>query len=161
MDVDLFELELEVENKEEVFKYLEGLNKNVRAKRLETTWENILELVLGSIKDYAPHWEGGISSNLASELSIEKEILSGIVFTDRRYAPYMERGVNPFFPNLDAITPWAEDHGFDPYCLALIIASRGLPALKFFEQGFMDVKDEVLNLVGDILVQIIEGDSNA
>lgn len=150
-----------VQGADELLKFLKGLDENLRASRLQESWEAMLELVLLAVRERVPHWRGNLSTDLGTELYIDEPLISGVVFSDTTYAPFQERGTAPYFPNVDALEPWAEAHDLSAWYVANVIALQGLPPTKFFELGFEDVKDEVVRLVDDVVMSIIEAEAAA
>lgn len=49
------------------------------------------------------------------------------------YALYLEQGTSPHWPPIEAVTPWAERHGIEPFLVAKSISEKGTPAKPFFK----------------------------
>ena len=150
-----------LEGSEELKRFLEGVNERLRPSRLRESWQSMLELVLLSVSEHTPSWRGDLVGGLGTDLATDESAITGIVFSDTEYAPFQERGTNPYMPNVEALEDWAADHNISPVYVAQVIALRGIIPLKFFEKGFDAVKAEVVSLVDDVVVSILEEESGA
>jgi hypothetical protein len=146
---------------DELLKFLEGVRSNLRASRLQEFWNDMLDLVLMTVREHAPHWHGDLQADLDKELYVDDPLITGVVFSDDEYAPWQERGTDPYFPNVQALTPWAEDHDISPWYVAQKIATRGIIPLKFFEKGFTENQEKIVELVDDVIVSVLEGEATA
>jgi hypothetical protein len=57
--------------------------------------------------------------------------ITGVVFSDSKYAPWVEFGTKPHFPPVEPLEEWARRHGMPPgtgFLIARKIAQRGTPA---------------------------------
>ena len=68
----------------------------------------------------------------------------------------MERGVGPYWPNIDNLERWAIDHGGTAYGLALWISTHGLPALKYAEAAILEEENQIVELIGEAIAEIME-----
>lgn len=135
---------------------VEGLDKGLKGDRLEEPWRRVVEAVMSSALIHAPVWNKHLLHSIDEEVLVEEGEIAGVVFSDLTYAPFQERGTDPYFPNVDAIADWALDHGWAPYQLALLIADKGLEPKKFFEQALKENEELILTLVGEVVAEIME-----
>ena len=59
---------------------------------------------------------------------------------EQKYADYVEFGTRPHFPPVEAITPWANMHGINPYALAHSIAKHGTRPHPFLDRTVSEVR---------------------
>ncbi len=151
---ELFSIEIVGDVK--VQRELERINAGLSGSRLIEPWERATELVAGAVRVNVPGWRGELLASIEEEILQAGRDITGVIFSDKFYAPFQERGTDPYFPNIDALRPWAADHGVSAVYLARLIADRGLIPLKFFEKAMISESDAVYQLVGDYVAALIE-----
>ena len=152
---------IELIGSEEAQRALEGIRRNLRGDRLVEPWERVVEYVASAIRDIIredAYWHGKLLGSIAEEVLHTGDELSGIIYSDEFYAPFQELGRDPFWPNIEAIEEWAEDHDITPFLVARAIASRGLEPKKFMERGLREQEAIILELVGDVIAVIMEAE---
>lgn len=147
---------IELEGDKEVQLALEGIRRNLRGDRLIEPWERMVEMVATSARERAPHDLGFLLAGIEEEVIVEGDEIMGVVFNDVFYAPFQERGTEPYFPNLEALEEWAERHDTTPWIVATAIARRGIRPQKFFEQAILENQEEIIDLVGLVVIEIME-----
>jgi len=154
--------EAEIQGSEELQKEFARIEKDLKGRRLADAWESAVELLATGAREYAPHDEGYLLSSIEEEVIQQEEDLLGVVYSDAKaqdgsfYAPFQERGTDPYFPNLEALEEWAARHGTTAWLVALAIASRGVPATKYFKQSLTENLEGVFSLIGGTVGEIIE-----
>lgn len=152
-------LAIELIGNEEVQRTLEGIRKNLRGDRLVEPWERVVEFVASAVRDIIiqdVYWRGQLLGSITEEVLHSGDEISGIIYSDKNYAPFQERGTNPYWPDQEALEEWAEDHDVSPYVVARAISRRGLQPKKFMETAFWEQGATILELVGDVIATIIE-----
>ena len=152
-------LAIELIGNKEVQRALEGIRENLRGDRLVEPWERVVEFVANAVRDIVRedvYWRGDLLRSIEGEVQGVGDEIMGVIYSDELYAPFQERGTNPYFPNIEALEEWAEDHDVSPYIVALAISRRGLEPKKFMERAFWEQGATVLELVGDVIATIIE-----
>lgn len=129
---------------------------NLKGQRLKDAWEEMAELVAREARDKAPEWQGTLQAGIDREIIVAGDDITAVIFSDEPYAPFQERGTEPYWPNIDALEPWAADKGYSAFAVARAIATRGLPALKFFEKTLIEHEDEIVGMVGQVITEIME-----
>lgn len=140
---------------------LEGIRRNLRGDRLVEPWERVVEYVADAIRDIIKgdaYWQGGLLGSIEGEVLHSGDEISGIIYSDEFYAPFQELGRDPYFPNVEALEEWAEDHDMSAYYIATRIAERGLLPKKFMERGLREQEETILGLVGDVVAVIMEAE---
>lgn len=64
------------------------------------------------------------------------------------YPIFVHEGTKPHFPPVQAITGWAERHGWDPFALAVHISRKGTKANPWLERTMNKIQGRLLNLGG-------------
>jgi hypothetical protein len=152
-------LTIELIGDEEAQRALEGIRANLRGDRLVEPWERVVEYVASAVRDIVRedvYWRGQLHGSITGEVRVFGDEISGIVFSDELYAPFQERGTDPYFPNVEALEEWAEDHDISPFLVALAISRRGLEPKKFMERGLKEQEAVILELVGNVVAEIME-----
>ena len=127
------ELNYTIEGLDELVKKLEpnqllgtGLNKFFNKAALETE---------ARVKEKTPVDMGRLRADINHEIDSAAVPQWARIGTNTAYAPFVEYDTKPHFPPIDAITPWADRHGIDPFLVALAIAKKGTKGAHMFEQG--------------------------
>lgn len=152
-------LAIELIGNEEVQRALEGIRANLRGDRLVEPWERVVEYVADKVREIVArdvYWRGQLLGSITEEVLGSGDEISGIIYSDEIYAPFQERGADPYWPDQEALEEWATDHDVSPYVVARAIARRGLEPKKFLELAFWEQGAIVLDLVGDVVVTIME-----
>jgi len=168
-------IEVELKGSEELQRRLEGIERALRGDRLVEPWQRAVELIGASAVEKAPDWEGRLRASINYEVilggpgeggvygepgtrlrGVEREDITGVVYTDVFYGPFQERGTDPYFPNLEALELWAEEHGKSAFEVALAISERGIIPLKFFEGALLENEDAVVELIDEVVARVME-----
>lgn len=164
---------VEIEGSEELQLRLEGIDRNLRGDRLVEPWERVVEFVVATAREYAPRWLGALYGSINGEVilggaggggvypkaplrGVTREDITGVIYSDEFYAPFQERGTEPYFPSLEGLKEWAEDHDISPYYVATLIAERGIRPIKFFERAITEREDLIFDLIGRVIAEIME-----
>lgn len=152
-------LAIELIGREEVQRALEGTRANLRGDRLVEPWERVVEYVSDKVREIIRqdvYWRGQLHGSIEGEVLVLGDEITGVVYSDEFYAPFQERGTNPYWPDQEALEEWAEDHDVSPFVVARAIADRGLEPKKFMELAFWEQGATILELVGDVIATVIE-----
>lgn len=152
---------IELIGDEEAQRALEGVRANLRGDRLVEPWERVVEYVASAVRDIVRedvYWRGKLHGSIEGEVLVLGDEITGVIYSDEFYAPFQERGTDPYFPNVEALEEWAEDHDISPFLVALAISRRGLEPKKFMERGLKEQEATVLELVGDVVAEIMEAE---
>lgn len=149
-------LTIEIEGAKELIRVLEGVNRDLKGDRLLEAWERMVEMIGSSAREYAPFDLGYLFASIMEEVLEVADGPLGVIYSDLPYAPFQERGTDPYFPNLYALEDWADRHGMSAWSVAIAILARGVPAKKFFEQSLLENQDEAFELVGNFIAGILQ-----
>ena len=138
-----------------------GQLAGLKGQRLKDAWEEMAELVETSARDKAPDWQGYLQESIKHEIIVAGDDIAAVIFSDRYYAPFQERGTPPATAGgprslLEGIEPWALDKGYSPFAVARAIALSGLEAKKFFEGALIENEDTIVGTVGQVITEIME-----
>lgn len=147
---------IELEGDEELLRKLAGMGRALKGDRLTEPWERMTEMVATTARDRAPHDLGYLMAGINEEVIVEGDEITGVIYDDIFYAPFQERGTDPYFPNLEALEEWAERHDTTAWVVALAIARRGIIPLKFFQLSILENQEEIVDLVGSVVIEIME-----
>ena len=128
-----------------------------KAGRMKEAFERAVEYLSETVSDKAPDWLSNLKTSFEEEVGIVGQDMAGIVYSDEIYAPFQERGVAPYWPNIDNLEDWAIDHGGTAYGLALWISTMGIPALRYAEAALLEEENQIVELVGEAIAEIMEG----
>jgi phage protein, HK97 gp10 family len=86
------------------------------------------DILANTMKDLCPVDLG----DLRDSISVESHGPTSVTVGPRLfYAPYVEFGAGPHFPNLDRLGAWADRHGMTPGQIVSSIAANGVQAHPF------------------------------
>ena len=149
---------VELLGSEEIQKRLGGLG-NLKGQRLKDAWEEMSSMVASAASDKVSedvYWRGDLLGSIDHEVIVEGDEISSIIFADEPYAPFQERGVEPYWPNIDALEDWAADHGLTGYAVARAISVTGLEAQWFFRDTLLELEEDIVGKVGQVITEIME-----
>lgn len=149
-------LTVELIGKDSLVEKLKLIEELSKYNRMQEAWKTMVEIVAGTARAKAPYWRGDLAVSIEEEVRMDGENMIGEVFTDLFYAPFQERGTDPYFPNVDNLIPWAGSTKA-AWGVALAIATRGLIPRKFFEKALLQEETTITGLVGDVVAEIMEG----
>lgn len=143
----------------ELRKVLQAGQKFTSDARMMEAWERAVEIVANDVRRLAPHWEGNLRASFEEEVIVGEDVIEGLVYSDLPYAAFQERGVSAYWPAYDGgLADWAEDHGWDPWVLAVLISENGIIAKKYAEEAVLANQAQIFELVGAVAVAILAGD---
>ena len=149
-------LTIEIEGAKELIRVIEGVDRGLKGNRLREAWERMVEMIGSSAREYAPFDLGYLLASIMEEVLEVDDAPLGVIYSDLFYAPVQERGTDPYFPDLYALEDWAFRHDKTAWGVALAILGRGVPAKKFFQRSLLENQDEVFELVGNFVAQILQ-----
>jgi len=147
---------VEIDGAEELISELARIDKDLSGAKALEVYERVVELVAGDARDRAPHDLGYLTAGIDEEVGLVEGDPAGLVFTDIYYAPFQERGTDPYFPNLEALEEWAERHDTTAWVVAMAILRRGLVPKKFFEEALTENVDDIYSYIGEGVAEIME-----
>lgn len=150
-------LQADLKGDEEVVQTLYTARELEKNARVKDAFEAAALLVLLAVQDNAPRWLGFLAASFDSEVGVVEEEPAAMVYTDIFQAPVHERGTDPYWPNIDNLEPWAADHGTTAFKVAAAIATRGIKKLKYGEESLRDLENEIVDLLGSAIGQVLEG----
>jgi len=136
---------------------LERLAELQKQGRMKEAFERAVEFLSDTVSTKAPDWNSDLRTSFDEEVGLIGEDMAGIVYSDKVYAPFQERGTAPYWPNLDNIEAWALAHGMTAYGLALLIAARGIVPLRYAEESLLEEENQIVELIGEAIAEIMEG----
>lgn len=108
-------------------KALDGMMEGIYGHVLVDGMHTLVEQVREIVAEHAPYHSGDLVDDIHAEVVETSKTVSGDVFSTLYYAPYQEFGwESGIFPNVSNLSGWCEEHGIDPWALAIY----------FFEEGY-------------------------
>lgn len=143
---------------EAALKLFEALGE-LKGQRLEDAWEEMSSMVADAARDKVSdhvYWQGDLLGSIDHEVIVDGDEISSVIFADKPYAPFQERGVDPYWPNIDALEDWAADHGLTGWYVAKAISLTGIEAQWFFRDTLREHEDDIVARVGEVVTDILE-----
>lgn len=160
--------EIEVKGLVEAKRKLEQVAEDIHGKPMVNTMKQATLIVTRAAKinlskptqgvKYPTVNSGRLRNSITPEILDKRGILTGIVGTNVKYAPYMEFGTGVFAgksrhrPPIKALKTWTEQKNrggksLNPYAIQLAIYRRGgLVPRKFLQRAVQDSTPEIENL---------------
>jgi len=149
--------EIAITGDKKVAEEIARVRADLKGDRFIEPWERVVEMVATSARGYVPHWHGRLLASIEEEVFQKEDETIGVIYSDEFYAPPLERGTKPYFPNFEALEEWAEDHDTTTWIVAMAILTRGVLPLEFFKKSLVENADEAFQMIGEAVGQIIEG----
>lgn len=120
-------------------------------------------LVTRAARKGAPRDRGTLSASIVPEVVVRTEVVTGIVGSNLKYAPYQEFGTRPFWPPWRPLFEWASRKvrvsGGVAGALAararIAIATRGIVALRYFQSALEDNAEKIFRILGNAVGRIV------
>jgi len=128
----------------------QGLTKEAVAQVIHDAGEEILQLAQINLHRMKP--PGIDTSALVQSLKVQHAQISAVVFSDLKYAPYVEFGTRPHYPPIAPILEWVKRKLHVPEKRAYGVAravvkkigKRGTPRRPYLSNAFKVVERRVL-----------------
>lgn len=157
-------VDMEVKGLLQAKRNLEKVAEGLRGKDLTQAFRESAVLVLNDAKRKAPVDTGRLRNSLAAEVRVRGRVITGVVGTNVKYAPYMEMGTGKYagrkrhFPPPKALDVWARRHGFSSgYVVArAIFMQGGLKPRRFLQEAFDENKYRIQQKIGAEVKKIVK-----
>jgi len=129
----------------------QGLTTEAVEQIIHDAGEELLQLAQINLHRMKP--PGIDTGALVQSLQVRHEQLSATVFSDLKYAPFIEFGTRPHFPPLQPILEWVKRKLHVPekrakgvaFMVVRKIGRRGTPPRPFLSNAFMVVRKRILS----------------
>jgi hypothetical protein len=101
----------------------------------------------------------GVTGDLQKSIGIEYDMKNrtAVVAPGESYALGVELGTGPHMPPVDALTPWAEMHGLNPWAVAMGIKKHGTAPHPFVQPTVEETRPVILSNAEIAVAKIIGG----
>lgn len=130
-------VDFEVQGLIEAQKEMERLITELHGEPVLRAFQDATLMVTRDAKLNAPVDTGRLRASITPEVTLEGQDVLGIVGSNVVYAPQMELGADPHWPNMANLTVWASRHNLDAYVVAQQISRRGLAPRRFLEDALI------------------------
>ena len=139
--------------------------QNLTGPQKRDAWEEMAALVAAKVREDSrtypalprtPEWRGDLIASIDHVIIVEGDDISAVIFSDQPYAAVQERGTDPYWPDIDALEPWAADKGYSAFAVARAISMSGIEAKWFFKDALEQSEDEIVSRVGQVIAEVME-----
>lgn len=134
---------------------LAGSEKKLEPAGLEKPMEKAIKLVTTELQTRVPVDTGNLKNSFESEVVKRGREVQGISGTPVTYAPVVNDGAGPFRPPVAAVQGWADRHGVSAGAVVAAVARRGLPARRYIEDTIDATQEEVEQIIGDHVAEVV------
>lgn len=120
--------------------YVGSEGKNIVRTHINLALKNAAGIVQRREYKEAPN---GVTGGLTKSVRQIVTEVAAMIGPTAKYAVFIEKGTKPHMPPIDAITPWAEAKGINPWALAMSIKKKGTVANPFVKRTFTATKTDV------------------
>lgn len=101
----------------------------------------------------------GVTGDLKKSIAIDYDMKArtATIAPQADYALYVELGTRPHMPPVDAITPWAEMHGLNPWAVAMGIKKHGTQPHPFVQPTVEETEPVILSNAEIAVAKVIGG----
>lgn len=127
-------INVEVTGIDNLKKYLDAQHAGITTSAV-TGMQKATLGVTRDAKKNAPVDTGRLRASIMPGVQIRNETVEGVVGSNVVYAPIMEYGHKPFWPNISGLEVWARRHGTTAYAVAKAIAKRGIKPRLYLQKA--------------------------
>lgn len=157
------ELDAKVTGYDEFKKKVEQLERDMTGSPMRQAMGKAALVVTRSARKDAPVDRGPLRASIVPEVVVRDKIVTGIVGSNREYAPFMELGTRPFWPPWKPLYEWAlrkvkgdrKAAGALAAGARMAIAARGIKAKRFLQRAIEDNSARIRRIIEQAVSQIV------
>ena len=142
---------------------MEQIGRDVSGSTMGSAMSRATLLVTASARKNAPVDRGPLRASIVPEVVFREKTVTGIVGSNREYAPMQELGTRPFWPPWKPLYEWAlrvlrgdrKAAGGLAQGARMAIAARGIKAKRFLQRAIEDNSERVKRIINQALQRIV------
>jgi len=157
------EVDTTVKGYKEFYAKMEQVGRDISGSTMGAAMARATLVVTRSARKNAPVDRGPLRASIVPEVVFREKTVSGIVGSNREYAPYLELGTRPFWPPWQPLYEWAlrklrgDQQGARALAAGarLAISRRGIQAKRFLQRAVEDNAARVRGIIEQALGRIV------
>jgi len=142
---------------------VDQVQRDISGSPMMTAMGQATLIVTRAARKNAPVDRGPLRASIVPEVVQRDKIVTGIVGSNREYAPYLELGTRPFWPPWQPLYEWAlrklrgDQQGARALAAGarLAISRRGIQAKRFLQRAVEDNAARVRGIIEQALGRIV------
>jgi len=142
---------------------VEQVQRDVSGSPMAAAMGQATLIVTRAARKNAPVDRGPLRASIVPEVVTRDKVVTGIVGSNREYAPYMELGTRPFWPPWRPLYEWAvrkmrgdrKAAGALAAGARLAIAARGIKAKRYLQRAIEDNSARIKRIIEQAVGRIV------
>jgi len=144
-------IDIEIRGLKETQANMERIVRDLRGEPYLNAMRRATLLVQRSAKIKAPVDTGRLRASITPEVRMQGNLVTGVVGSNVKYAPFVELGFRPHFVPQQYIGRWARRHGKGD--TGLFVGGKAQP---YLEPALKENEARIVRMLGDAVGQIVE-----
>ena len=144
------EISIEIKGLKETQREMERIVRDLRGEPYLNAMRRATLLVQRSAKIKAPVDTGRLRASITPEVRAQGNLVTGVVGSNVKYAPFVELGTKAHFVPQQYIGTWARRHGLGDR--GLFVSGRAQP---YLEPAFAENAERIVRILGDAVGDIV------
>lgn len=157
------ELNAQVRGLKEFYDKLDQIGRDVAGSPMGAAMGRATLVVTRAARRAAPVDRGLLRASIVPAVVFHAKTVTGIVGSNREYAPFQELGTRPFWPPWKPLYEWAlrvmrgdrEAAGALAAGARLAISQRGIRAKKFLQNALVENARRIYRIIGEAVGRIV------
>lgn len=157
------EIDARIKGLKEFSAKLDQISRDVTGSPMGAAMGRATLVVTRAARKEAPVDRGPLRASIVPQVVIRDKSVSGIVGSNREYAPMQELGTRPFWPPWRPLYEWAlrktkgdrKAAGALAAAARMSIAARGIKAKRFLQRALVDNAQRIYRIIGETVGRIV------
>lgn len=153
----------ELKGLKEFQKKMDQIAKDISGSPMASAMGRATLIVTGAARKNAPVDRGPLRASIVPQVVQRDKVVTGIVGSNREYAPYQELGTRPFWPPWRPLYEWAlrvtrgdrDRAGALAAGARMAIAARGIKAKRFLQRAIEDNSAKIKRIINEAVGRIV------
>jgi HK97 gp10 family phage protein len=150
------DITVEIQGLKETQAKMEQMVSDLQGPPLVNAMRDCTLLVLRDAKIMAPVDTGRLRASITPQVVSSGNVVQGIVGSNVKYAPFVEKGTRPHWPPFRALAGWARRHGMNEAQVWFAIGIKGTKAHPYLQPAFEKNEQKIVDKLGDFVVKIVQ-----
>lgn len=131
------------------------LNRAEQGIASEKPMREAENLLVREARKNTPVDTGALRGSIKAKVTVRNRQITGVVGSNLKYAPAVEKGSRPHFPPTVALEPWARRHGTIAFLVARAISKRGTKGHHMLENALEDNQRRIIRFFEDYNQKVV------
>jgi len=139
----------------ETIENLDRIEQDLTGAPIVNAMQDATLYVTRDARKNAPVDQGALRASIMPSVTSTSNSVTGVVGSNKVYAPPQEYGTRPFWPPTAALEGWARRHGTVAFLVARAIARRGIRARRYLSKALDDNREKIIRRFKEAVGEIV------